>query len=112
MLCEFLRRVISVRMSTDLDCCVRWAMCLGTCGNTSFNKERSYLYVRENSIESNFAMKSKFDCTSCRSDATRYRGSVCLSVQLSESEPACASLLCAFCPDALMSAASESVHTD
>ena len=59
----------------ELDCCPAWSLCCATCGLVVYNQARSYLYVRENSIESNFAMKLRLDpcqCT-CNSDfdATR-----------------------------------------
>jgi len=40
----------------DLDCCSSQLLCLGSCGFMTYNTKRGYLYVRENSIEMNYAL--------------------------------------------------------
>ena len=39
----------------DLDCCAKCGLACLTCGCVSYNKDRSYLFVRENGIEKNLA---------------------------------------------------------
>ena len=40
----------------DLDCFKSLLLCLGSCGFMKYNTKRGYLYVRENSIEMNYAL--------------------------------------------------------
>jgi len=50
----------------DLDCCERLCICWASCGLFSYDKARSYLYVRENSVETNIAFKCVCNPTTCK----------------------------------------------
>lgn len=54
----------------DLDICGKLRLCFATFGMAKYNKARSYLYVRENSIESNFSVKCLMNpmLCSCNTD--------------------------------------------
>ncbi|GMI58648.1 hypothetical protein ScalyP_jg3917 [Parmales sp. scaly parma] len=46
-------------------CCEKLALSFATCCCLSFDTERSYLYVRENSIEANTAFNMCCECSTC-----------------------------------------------